>query len=137
MAFTLTIVVMGLFACQGSSGEHYNECYYYASDRDTISMAFNTSGDQIKGTLEYRLFNKKHDSGPLKGFLRGDTLYGEFKFKTEDKKVITREVIFIKGGDFYREGYGDLVEVDGKLVFKNNLQLNFEHNVKLLKQDCK
>ncbi len=133
----MTFGGIALIACGESDSEKYSECYYYASGRDTISMSFNTTGDQVKGRLDYHLFDKKQDTGPLKGYLRGDTLYGEFRFTTEEDKEITREVIFIKGDGFYREGYGDLVEVDGKMVFKNSLGLNFGHDVKLLKQDCK
>jgi hypothetical protein len=137
---TLVLLACGslmLFACSETNKEKYSECYYYASDRDTISMAFNISGDQVKGQLDYHLFDKRQDTGPLKGYLRGDTLFGEFKFKTDEKKDMTREVMFIKGDGFYKEGYGDLVEVDGKLVFENSLGLNFGHDVKLQKQDCK
>nr|WP_314895499.1 hypothetical protein [uncultured Flavobacterium sp.] len=49
-----------------------------------------------------------------------------------------RQVAFLKKGDSYVEGYGDVVDDNkGKVTFKDTKQLKFEGNIVLSKVDCK
>ena len=64
----------------------------------------------------------------------GDTLLAEYIFKSEGITSI-REVAFLKQDDSFVEGYGDVEEQYGKMVFKNRSALSFTGKV-LHKVDC-
>ena len=49
-----------------------------------------------------------------------------------------RQVVFLKKGNTYVEGYGDIVDDNnGNVIFKDLKQLKFEGNVVLSKINCK
>jgi hypothetical protein len=114
------------------------ECYSTIIKKDTISMSLNVKGNQIaSGKLSYKFFEKDKNEGTLVGEIKGDTLFAEYTFMSEGVSSI-REVAFLKKGNTYVEGYGDVVDDNkGKVTFKDAKQLKFEGNIILSKVDCK
>jgi hypothetical protein len=125
---------MLLFACQGGM-DQYDHCYQGDTGRDKQSIAYDLTGDQLKGVMEVQYFNLPPQTGKLKGTLRGDTLDGEFIYE-QDEQMIYRQVIFLRQNDQWVEGIGELHEVDGKQVFNNMNALNFSHPLTLKKGAC-
>ncbi|TDE52936.1 hypothetical protein [Flavobacterium sp. GT3P67] len=114
------------------------ECYSAIIKKDTVSMSLNIKGNQIaSGKLSYNFFEKDKNEGTLVGEIKGDTLFAEYTFMSEGVSSI-RQVAFLKKGNTYVEGYGDVVDDNkGKVMFKDTKQLKFEGNVVLSKVDCK
>lgn len=114
------------------------ECYSAIVKKDTISMSLNIKGNQIaSGKLSYNFFEKDKNEGTLVGEIKGDTLFAEYTFMSEGVSSI-RQVAFLKKGNTYVEGYGDVVDDNkGKVTFKDTKQLKFEGNIVLSKVDCK
>ena len=114
------------------------ECYSAIIKKDTISMSLNVKGNLIaSGKLSYKFFEKDKNEGTLVGEIKGDTLFAEYTFMSEGVSSI-REVAFLKKGNTYVEGYGDVVDDNkGKVTFKDAKQLKFEGNIVLSKVDCK
>lgn len=114
------------------------ECFSAIIKKDTISMYLNVKGNQIaSGKLSYKFFEKDKNEGTLVGEIKGDTLFAEYTFMSEGVSSI-REVAFLKKGNTYVEGYGDVVDDNkGKVTFKDAKQLKFEGNIILSKVDCK
>lgn len=114
------------------------ECYNVIIKKDTVSMTLNIKGTQIaSGKLIYSLFEKDKNEGTLVGEVKGDTLLAEYTFMSEGVSSI-RQVAFLKKGNTYVEGYGDVVDDNkGKVTFKDTKQLKFEGNIVLSKVDCK
>jgi hypothetical protein len=114
------------------------ECYSTIIKKDTISMSLNVKGNLIaSGKLSYKFFEKDKNEGTLVGEIKGDTLFAEYTFMSEGVSSI-REVAFLKKGNTYVEGYGDVVDDNkGKVTFKDAKQLKFEGNIVLSKVDCK
>jgi len=133
----LTAIALTAWAsCTRSPHAGYGQCYRFLSGPDTIRLSYDTSGNTVRGHLEYRLRAKPHpETGPFKGYFRGDTLVGDFRFEHEGK-AFTREVTFLRHGKGFREGYGEVHEVDGKLVFVSNFNLRFDPSVLLEPVDC-
>ena len=102
-------------------GDH---CYSYAKNLDTVSLAINVKGSDVKGELIYNLHEKDRNSGKLEGKMMGDTLFAYYTFNSEGVESI-RQVAFLKKGNSFVEGYGESEEVLGKMVFKNGIALNF------------
>ena len=114
------------------------ECYSAIIKKDTISMSLKVKGNLIaSGKLSYKFFEKDKNEGTLVGEIKGDTLFAEYTFMSEGVSSI-REVAFLKKGNTYVEGYGDVVDDNkGKATFKDTKQLKFEGNIVLSKVDCK
>ncbi|RDI50437.1 hypothetical protein [Flavobacterium glaciei] len=114
------------------------ECYSAIIKKDTISMSLNLKGSQVvSGNLSYKFFEKDKNEGSLVGVIKQDTLFAEYTFMSEGVSSV-RQIVFLKQGNTYVEGYGDVVADDkGKVTFKDKKQLKFDGNVVLTKVACK
>ncbi len=110
-------------------------CYGYTSAKDTVNLHFQISGNIVTGDLAYNYFAKDKNTGTIQGNMKGDTLFAEYKFMSEGSESI-REVVFLKKGNDFVEGYGDVEEKNGKMIFKNTSGLNFNNNLILKKVAC-
>jgi hypothetical protein len=113
------------------------ECYLGILKKDTFSMSLNIIGNQVSsGKLSYKFFEKDKNEGTLIGEMKGDTLLADYTFMSEGISSV-RQIAFLKKGDTYTEGYGDIEETNGKAIFKNTQQLKFDGKTVLTKVDCK
>lgn len=112
-----------------------NACYQSFYKRDTVTLHLEVNNNRVTGNLVYHLFEKDKNSGIIDGQMKGDTLLAEYSFMSEGVNAV-REVAFLKKGSDLVEGYGDMVEKNGKLLFKNTASINFENKIVLVKEDC-
>ena len=114
------------------------ECYQAILKKDTILLTLNLKNGQLSsGNLIYNFYEKDKNQGTLVGELKGDTLIADYTFMSEGVSSV-RQVAFLKKGNTYVEGYGDVVDDNkGKVIFKDKKQLKFDGNVVLSKVDCK
>lgn len=110
------------------------ECYAWVSGNDSILMQIVIEKNSAVGHLHYRFFEKDKSGGNLFGQMRGDTLLGDYKFMAEGTES-EREVAFLRKGDQMIEGYGESIEKDGRMVFRDVSTLKFEGQP-MLKTDC-
>jgi hypothetical protein len=115
-----------------------DECYSASIKKDTILMNLTIKGNEVtNGKLSYKFYEKDQNEGTLVGKLRGDTLIADYTFMSEGVSSV-RQVAFLKKGNTYVEGYGDVVDDNkGKVTFKDIKQLKFEGKTVLSKVDCK
>ena len=112
------------------------ECYIGLFKNDSISMTLTIKGNiVVDGILSYNLYEKDKNKGTLVGEIKGDTLFADYTFMSEGITSI-RQVAFLKKGLNYVEGYGESIEKEGKMVFKNTKKLDFNSSTVLVKQDC-
>ena len=116
----------------------FDECYIGSIKKDSILMNLTIKGNEVtKGKLSYKFYEKDKNEGTLVGELRGDTLIADYTFMSEGVSSV-RQVAFLKKGNTYVEGYGDVVDDNkGKVIFKDIKQLKFEGKTELAKVDCK
>jgi hypothetical protein len=113
------------------------ECFLGVLKKDSVSMTLNIKGDQVSsGKLSYKFFEKDKNEGALIGEVKGDTLIADYTFMSEGVSSV-RQVAFLKKGNTYTEGYGDIEENNGKTIFKNTKLLKFDGKIVLSKVDCK
>jgi len=110
-------------------------CYEYIKNRDTARLTFMTSGTITTGELSYRFAEKDSNNGTIKGEMHGDTLVADYTFNSEGRESV-RQVAFLKKGDQMLEGFGDVVEKDGKMIFKHLDSLRFGQPIIFDKTDC-
>ncbi|MBO9201894.1 MULTISPECIES: hypothetical protein [Niastella] len=111
-------------------------CYQYATAADTITLKLVRTGENVTGTLVYLLKEKDSNKGTIQGTLKGDLLVADYTFMAEGSQSI-RQVAFKQTGNTFIEGYGDIVEENGKQHFKNVDSLDFSSTLKLQETACK
>ena len=110
-------------------------CFAYYSKKDTAFMHININNNVVTGTLEYAIFEKDANDGKIKGTVQGDTLLAQYTFNSEGVES-TREVAFLKKGDDWQEGFGDVEDKQGSMVFKNRSKLNFQKGMLFKQVEC-
>lgn len=112
------------------------DCYSYRNNKDTATLKINISGEELTGELNYNLHNKDTNTGKIAGELKGDTIIAEYMFDSEGLRSV-REVVFVRKADgkIY-QGFGDVIEKNGKTVFKDRSTLKFSPTIVFTKTAC-
>jgi hypothetical protein len=67
--------------------------------------------------------------------MKGDTLVADYTFMSEGVSSV-REVVFLQKDGTLIEGYGDVVDANNKVSFKDKKKLKFDAKNTLTKVDC-
>ena len=118
-----------------SMTEITSNCYAYTNGRDTITMELLQLGAKVSGKLKYDFYEKDRNEGTVEGELKGDTLLVDYTFMAEGMNSV-RQVAFLKKGDEWVEGYGDVEGMNGRMNFKDPKTLKFNSIVILKKENC-
>lgn len=110
------------------------ECYAQI-DKDTVLLRISSINGSVNGTLYIHHDGKDVNQGNIAGDMRGDTLIAEYTFYSEGVQS-NRQVAFLKKDSTIIEGFGDVEEKEGKMIFKNTAALKFEDKMKLSKVPC-
>ncbi|MBP1225724.1 hypothetical protein [Flavobacterium sp. 1355] len=114
-----------------------NQCYSYSDNNSMVDLSFNVNSHQeVNGTLSYNLSGKDKNEGILNGNMKGDTLIAEYTFTSEGVSSV-REVAFLNREGTFIEGYGETIESNDKIMFKDKSKLIFDQKNILVKVDCK
>ncbi|MBZ4034598.1 hypothetical protein K6T82_07455 [Flavobacterium sp. 17A] len=114
-----------------------DQCYTWKSNGSIVEMSFNVNSHQeVNGKLSYNLVGKDKNEGTLIGNMKGDTLVADYTFSSEGVSSV-REVVFLQKDGTFIEGYGDIVEANDKVSFKDKSKLKFDQKNTLVKVDCK
>jgi hypothetical protein len=87
-------------------------CYVGNSGKDSVFLKAFTTGELVKGDLEYRFYEKDRNKGTFNGRMNGDTLQAEYTFLSEGVES-TRQVTFLRKGD-------QLIEPNGFVLQKTD-----------------
>lgn len=117
-----------------SDFEHY-DCYQYATKKDTAFLHINTANNMVTGDLAYQLFEKDRNQGILRGKMLGDTLLADYIFSSEGHESV-REIILVKKGNDLVEGFGEMIDQEGKLTFTDHRKINFQKGLTFRKINC-
>jgi len=110
-------------------------CYEMTMKRDTASLHLTIQDTTITGKLNYRWHDKDHNTGTIKGFLKDSLIIADYTFESEGMTSV-REVVFKLKGDTLIQGFGDLEEQEGKIIFTNRERLQFMNENPFLKVNC-
>lgn len=110
-------------------------CYIGSLGQDTVTLKIERFPNVVTGLLEYRFNEKDYKKGEFDGKLNGDTLVADYTFSSEGTKSV-RQVVFLLQGDTAIEGYGEMEEKNGKMVFKNLNEIKFDGTLKFYRTEC-
>ena len=85
--------------------------------------------------LAARLFEKDKNTGTIQGNMQDSLLVADYTFMSEGTTSV-RQVAFKKTANGFVEGYGDVEDKDGKMIFKNVDSLTFNNTSVLTEIDC-
>lgn len=111
-------------------------CYTFVKGKDTAELTLITTGIVSTGQLNYKWFEKDRNMGSIEGEMHGDTLIANYTFNSEGKQS-HRQVVFLKKGNQFLEGFGDVEEKDGKVRFKDVSKVGFDNSIVFEKTTCK
>lgn len=147
----LTISIFSLISCKKEINEPIsvptvqeemvaNEsqivCFQGIVKEDTINLSLQIdNNNEVKGDLSYLFFEKDKSKGVILGQMIGDTLKGNYTFMSEGIES-SREIVFLRKGKIMIEAYGDVEQVENKMVFKNTKKLYFDSATVLTEIDC-
>ncbi len=114
-----------------------DQCYALRANGNVIELSFNVNSHQeVNGKLSYNISGKDKNEGTLIGNMNGDTLIADYTFTSEGVSSV-REVAFLQKDGSLIEGFGDVVQANDKVTFKDKTKLKFDKKNRLTKTDCK
>jgi hypothetical protein len=114
-----------------------DQCYVSTANNSTVELSFNVNSHQeVNGKLSYALYGKDKNEGTIIGNMKGDTLIADYTFMSEGVSSV-REVAFLQRENTFIEGFGDVVDANNKVAFKDKSKLKFDPKVVLSKVACK
>ena len=114
-----------------------DQCYALRANGNVIELSFNVNSHQeVNGKLSYNISGKDKNEGTLIGNMKGDTLIADYTFTSEGVSSV-REVAFLQKDGLLIEGFGDVVQANDKVTFKDKTKLKFDKKNRLTKTDCK
>jgi hypothetical protein len=119
----------------GAKPVNLNGCYQMTLKRDTASLQLTMQDSTVTGTLQYHWYERDANDGTLQGVLRNDTIYADYTFRSEGMTSV-REVVFKIQDDTLVEGFGELTEQQGKVVFRDRSKLQFQNAYPFIKVAC-
>jgi hypothetical protein len=132
-AFLLAALPVALMACNSGKNIPAYQCFAYINGKDSILLQVHTEGKTVDGQLTYQLYEKDQNDGAISGSWAGDTLRAEYQFMSEGIESV-REVVFLKKGNQLVEGFGNVEERNGKMVFTS--APSFEQGIVYNTVDC-
>lgn len=110
-------------------------CYSSTIGKDSFFLKVEVFPNVVTGRLLYKFHEKDNNTGDLDGHLYGDTLLADYTHMSEGIRS-TRQVVFLIQDSVAIEGYGNLEEKNGKMVFKNRKEIAFQKGLILKKIPC-
>jgi hypothetical protein len=109
------------------------QCFTWSIGDNTATARLRIEGSQVNGTLEYDYAEKDGSKGKLDGTLNNDIIMAEYTFVSEGQESVM-EVVFKLQGNKLIQGYAEMEEQSGKLVFKDGVKLSFQNT--FVRTDC-
>ena len=109
-------------------------CYAGNMGKDSFSLRVEKFPTVVTGSLSFDFFEKDQSTGDLDGKLMGDTLLANYTYQSEGT-ISSRQVIFLIRDGIATEGYADMKEQDGKMIFKDLRTVKFS-GPKLMSTAC-
>jgi hypothetical protein len=110
-------------------------CYEMIMKRDTATLTLQIQDTTIVGDLNFRWAEKDHNKGRINGYIKDSLLIADYTFESEGMTSI-REIVFKLQGDTLLQGFGELEEQNGKVLFKQKEQLQYNMDFPFIKVDC-
>lgn len=110
-------------------------CYEMTLKKDSAFLQLHVADTLVSGTLEFNFHEKDRNTGSLRGVLRNNLIIADYTFQSEGITSV-RELVFQIHNNTLLQGFGDLQEQDGKLVFQDKNKVQYHTNNPFIKVAC-
>lgn len=111
----------------------FSGLYSYQQNSDTITLQLTVDGNKANGNLLYALNEKDRNSGSFAGEIKDGILLANYTFSSEGI-LSERQIAFKLTNSSAIEVYGEVEEINGKMVFKNPANLEYGTGLVLTKK---
>ncbi len=111
----------------------FSGLYSYQQNGDTITLQLTVDGTRANGNLMYALNEKDRNSGTFVGEIKDGVLLADYTFSSEGV-LSERQIAFKLNDNSAVEGYGNVQEINGKMVFKDASNLEYDKGLVLTKK---
>lgn len=111
----------------------FSGLYNYQQNGDTITLQLTVDGTKANGNLLYALNEKDRNSGSFIGEIKDGVLLADYTFSSEGI-LSERQIAFKLTDTSAVEGYGDVQEINGKMMFKDAANLEYGTGLVLTKK---
>ncbi len=116
-----------------SNQTDFSGLYSYQQNGDTITLQLTVDGTKANGNLLYTLNEKDRNSGTFVGEIKDVILLANYTFSSEGV-LSERQIAFKLTDTSAIEGYGDVQEINGKMMFKDAANLEYGTGLVLTKK---
>ena len=116
-----------------TSQTDFSGLYSYQQNGDTITLQLTVDGTKANGNLLYALNEKDRNSGSFVGEIKDGVLLANYAFSSEGV-LSERQIAFKLTDTSAIEGYGEVEEINGKMVFKDPANLKYGTGLVLTKK---
>lgn len=116
-----------------SNQTDFSGLYSYQQNGDTITLQLMVDGTKADGNLLYALNEKDQNSGTFIGEIKDGILIANYTFSSEGV-LSERQIAFKLNDTSAVEGYGDVEEINGKMLFKDAENLEYGTGLVLTKK---
>lgn len=110
-------------------------CYEMTLKKDSAFLDLTVDDTLVKGALTFNLFEKDRNTGTVQGVLRNDKIFADYTFQSEGVTSVRQIILQIKDGTLL-QAYGDLKEKNGKLIFIDPENLQYQTANPFIKVPC-
>lgn len=100
-------------------------CYQMILKRDTATLHLTVTDTTVTGELRYNWYARDDNTGTVNGVLRNDRILADYTFQSEGSTSV-REVVFKIQDSVLLQGFGELTEQGGKVIFQDRERLQFQ-----------
>ena len=120
-----------------STGDSIVGCYVAHLQKDIYTLVIQSEEKgAVFGMLAYNNYQKDSSSGSFEGTFTDGILLGNYSFDSEGMRS-DRQLIFKQVDGNFIEGFGDVKMVDGKEVFVDTNNINYDQKLTFVKsKDC-
>ena len=119
----------------GLPARRVDGCYQMVLKNDTANLTLQLRDSTVSGNLSYHWYQKDWNDGTIKGVMRGDTVVADYTFQSEGMTSV-RQVRFLLRPDGLAQGQGELIEENGKVVYRQPAALHFDTVHPFVRIDC-
>jgi len=112
-----------------------SNCFVSISEKDSLWLKIEVFPNVATGMLHYQFYEKDNSKGTLEGKIVNNIFYGDYTYHSEGVQSV-QEVAFLLSDSTATEGFGEMVEKDGKMEFKDSTKIDFSKGIKFHRIDC-
>lgn len=111
-------------------------CYEMIIRQDTAKLELTIQDSTVTGRLVYDWHEKDRNTGTIKGVLRDSLIIADYQFESEGMMSV-REVVLRIGKDALSQGFGELSDNNGKIVYTDPSNLQYDTVHPFIKVPCR